>query len=112
MINLNIVIGLFALAAIIGLTILIKVLKGQETSKPAVFAHGGLAAVALVLLVIYYIDNPEGLFVPLILFVIAALGGFYLFFQDITKQAIPKPVALIHAGAAVAAFVWLLLMII
>lgn len=108
MINLNLILILFAVAALIGLTILVKVLKNEPTSKPAVFAHGGFAAVALVLLLLYYLDNPEGLLIPLVLFVIAALGGFFQFFKDWTKQEIPKSIAFIHAGAAVAAFVLLL----
>ncbi|MEO9805038.1 MAG: hypothetical protein ABJF04_17405 [Reichenbachiella sp.] len=103
------IIILFALAAVIGLTILMKVLKGATTSKPAVYAHGALAAIGLVLLIVYYMSNPGGLMVPLILFVVAALGGFLLFAKDIGGKTVPKPLALIHAGAAVVAFLLLLM---
>ncbi len=86
-------------------------MKSEKTSKPVVFAHGGIAAIALVLLILYYIDNPAGLLVPLILFIAAALGGFFLFFRDINKKEIPKSLAFIHAGAAVTAFIFLLLIV-
>jgi len=103
------IIILFALAAIFGVLILLKVLKGKETPKPAVFIHGGLAAVALVLLIIYAMgDMSNAPIISLSLFVIAALGGFILFVRDMTKKKLPIPLALVHAGAAVVAFVLLL----
>jgi hypothetical protein len=45
----------------------------------------------------------------LVIFVIAALGGFYLFSFHLRSQVLPSPVVLIHGGAAVLAFVLLLL---
>lgn len=109
MLNIYLIIVLFGTAAIIGVTLLLKVVKNEATSKPAVFAHGGLAALGLVLLFIYYLNSPAGLLVPLVLFVLAAFGGFVLFFKDWTKQVIPNSVAFIHAGVAVAGFILLLL---
>ena len=104
-----IIIGLFAIAAVFGLILLSKVLKGSETPKPVVYLHGGFAAVALVLLIINAVNDPANApIISLILFVIAALGGFILFAKDISKKKIPVPLALIHAGAAVVAFVLLL----
>jgi hypothetical protein len=41
--------------------------------------------------------------------VIAALGGFYLFSFHLRSQMLPSAVVLIHGGAAVLAFVLLLL---
>ena len=42
------------------------------------------------------------------LFVIAALGGFYLFSHQLRERRLPSGVVLIHGGAAVAAFLLLL----
>jgi hypothetical protein len=103
------IILLFAAAAVFGLTLLVPVLQGKTPSRPFVFIHGGLAATALVLLLLQFFK--EGTTVPqisVILFVVAALGGFVLFANDLQKKPIPKGLALVHAGAAVAAFLILL----
>ncbi len=103
------IILLFAVAAVFGLTLLVPVLQGKTPSRPFVFAHGGIAAVALVMLLMQFMK--EGSTVPqiaVILFVVAALGGFVLFARDLQKQPIPKVLALVHAGAAVVAFLILL----
>lgn len=107
MINLALI--LFALAAVVGLAVFLRVIKGEPTSRPAVLAHGGIAAAALVLLIVYYLSNPAGLTISLVLFIVAALGGFVMFGRDVSGKSIPKPLAFIHAGAAVLAFVLLLM---
>ena len=99
------IIALFAVAAVFGITLLIPVLQGKNPSRTFVFIHGGIAAVALVMLLLQYFK--EGSTVPqisLILFVVAALGGFVLFARDLQAKPIPKGLALIHAAAAVVAF--------
>lgn len=104
------IIILFALAAVLGLIIAAAIFSGKETPKPAVYAHGAVAAVGLVLLIVYALQNPANYpQVSLIIFVIAALGGFYLFSNDIRKKPGPKAVVVIHALAAVTAFTLLLL---
>jgi len=107
------IILLFAIAAVFGISLIIPVLGGKTPSRPLVFAHGGIAAFALVLLLLQFFK--EGSTVPqwsVILFVVAALGGFILFAIDFQKKSIPKGLALIHAGAAVAAFLILLFSVI
>ena len=47
--------------------------------------------------------------IALVLFVVAALGGFTLIAIHLRKKIIPAPIVLIHALVAVAAFVVLLL---
>jgi hypothetical protein len=67
----------------------------------------------LVLLLLQFFK--EGSTVPqwsVVLFVVAALGGFILFANDFQKKPIPKGLALIHAGAAAAAFLILLFSVI
>lgn len=107
---LNTTIVLFALAAVFGLLLLLKVLKGESTSKVIVFIHGALSATGLGLLIVYVINNYEGgPILSLGLFIVAALGGFVLFVLDLSKKTIPKVLALVHAGAAVVAFLLLLM---
>ena len=103
------IILLFAVAAVFGLTLLVPVLQGQTPKRAFVFIHGGIAAIALVMLLLEFMT--EGNTVPqisVILFVAAALGGFFLFARDMQKKPIPKGLALVHAGAAVIAFLILL----
>jgi len=101
---------LFALAAVLGLVLITKVFRGEETPRPVVYAHGASAAIALVLLIIGYLNRGDSLLMTTVLiFVVAALGGFTLFAQDIRDRELPKWLAVIHALAAVTGFVLLLI---
>ena len=101
------------MAAIIGLVILKNWLTSANTSRTVVYAHGIVAAVALVLLLVQVLRNPaNNLRTSLILFVIAALGGFYMFFRDLKGKFSPIWLAVTHALLAVGGFVVLLLMVI
>ena len=102
------IILLFAAAAVLGLIVLVPVLKGSPHSRPAAIAHGLAAAVALVLLLVQYLNGATKHQLSVILFVVAALGGFVLFVRDLQKKSLPKGLALIHAGIAVAAFLLLI----
>ena len=46
-------IALFAVSAVLGLTILVKWLTKKDASKGVIYSHGIVAAVALVLLIVY-----------------------------------------------------------
>ena len=108
----NISIALFALSAVLGMTILVKWLTKKEASKAVIYSHGLVAATALVLLVVYAIQNPENFpQTSIVLFVIAALGGFYMFIRDIQKKASPLAIAFIHALLAVTGLITLLLFV-
>lgn len=100
---------LFALAAVLGLVLITKVFKEEETPKAVVLSHGAAAAVGLVLLIIAYMNQGGSwLMTSLLVFVVAALGGFVLFGRDITDKSVPKWLAVVHALAAVTAFALLL----
>lgn len=100
---------LFALAAVLGLILLTKVLKDENTPKTVVYSHGAAAAIALVLLIIAYMNQGDTLLmISVLIFVVAALGGFVLFAKDLGQKTIPKWLAVVHALAAVTAFVLLL----
>ena len=104
------IIGLFALAAVLGLVIATAIFtKNPSTPKGAVYAHGIAAAAALVLLIVYAVNNPENYpKISIILFVVAALGGLVLFINDMKKKPGPSGLVIVHALAAVIAFILLL----
>ncbi len=104
--------ALFALSAVLGLSILIKWLTSKDASKGVIYSHGIVSGFALLLLVAYIIQNPDHFpMAALILFVLAALAGFYMFIRDLYKKMSPMAVAYIHAGLAVAGFVSLLIFV-
>jgi hypothetical protein len=106
-------ITLFALSAIFGLLILIKWLTKKEASRTVIYSHGIVAAVALVLLIVYSASNPNDFpLASLILFGVAALAGFYMFFNDLAQKPSPIALAIIHALVAVFGVVTLLYFVI
>jgi len=108
----NVAIALFALSAILGMTILIKWLTKKNASKAVIYSHGLVAATALVLIVVYAIQNPENFpLTSIVLFVLSALGGFYMFIRDLQMKASPLAIAFIHALLAVTGLVTLLLFV-
>ncbi|KTC65825.1 Uncharacterised protein (plasmid) [Legionella adelaidensis] len=103
---------LFAIAALLGAFLASKVLRNKETPKAVAFIHGGVAAVALIILILAALMVPamgKGIVVAsIILFAIVAMGGFFLIYKDLTAQEIPKPVVLVHGSFAVLSFILLL----
>jgi hypothetical protein len=107
------IIALFAIAAVIGLIVLKNWLTGQETARTTVYAHGIFAAIGLVFLIVYYFQNGvKTLQTSIILFVVAALAGFYMFFRDLKGKMSPVWLAVVHGLVAVAGFLLIVLMII
>src|SRR5689334_637359 len=105
-------IGLFGLAAVIGLIILKNWLTSANTSRTVVYAHGVFAAVGLILLLVQTLRNPSSnLKTSLILFLIATIGGFYMFFHDLKGKFSPTWLAIIHALIALSGFIFLLLLV-
>ena len=103
------IILLFSIAAGFGIVLLVPILQDKSPSRPFVFIHGGIAATALVMLLLrFFKENASVPSLSVILFVIAAIGGLVLFARDMQNKALPKGLALIHAGAAVVALLILL----
>jgi hypothetical protein len=105
-------VGLFALAAIVGLYM--GVLHSKGRTPPPVLAavlHGILAVSAVVVLLLGVMQVGTGataVSVALGLFVIAALGGLYLVSFHFRGKPLPGGVIVIHGMVAVIAFVILL----
>jgi hypothetical protein len=105
-------IALFALAAVLGLTMLIKWLKKEDAPRGVALIHGMLGATALVILIVYAVAHPEqSPRISIILFIIAALGGIYMFLRDVMKKTPIIPLAFLHALLAVSGFVTLLMFV-
>jgi hypothetical protein len=103
-------IGLFAVSAVLGLTILVKWLTSKDATMGVKYAHGIFAAIALVLLIVFAAKNPDHFpLVSLVLFIVTALAGFYMFVRDLNKKESPMAIAVIHALVAVCGVVALLL---
>ncbi|MCP0913234.1 MULTISPECIES: hypothetical protein [Legionella] len=98
----------FALAASLGIFLLSYVLQGKNTPKGVAIIHGFFAATGIVLLIVYSFFY-QGPLAALTVFILAALGGFVLFYKDITGGNIPKAFALGHGSIAVIGFILLIL---
>src|SRR5215204_3425216 len=97
-------IGFFALAAILGMILLSYILKNKNTPKGVAFTHGFMAAMGIILLLIYsFMHRPRPL-ESLILFIIAATGGLMLIYRDITGKSLPKWFAITHGLIAILGF--------
>jgi hypothetical protein len=105
------IVVLFAIAAVIGLTMAVAAFQGRLPPVPSAVLHGLLAASALVLLLIAVLSQgPAGPAAwALGLFVIAALGGLTLAFGfHARKKHLPKGLVAGHALIGVIGFVLLL----
>ncbi len=102
---------LFALAALAGIILAALHLKTKGAPIPLAVIHGLLAAAGLVLLIIGVTQMASaGLAgVALVIFVIAALGGFVLFAMHLKKKMLPSALIVVHGLVAVVAFVVLLI---
>jgi len=102
---------LFAIGALIGLTMALAAFKGQFPKVSSAVLHFVFAGTALVLLlvsvVIYKAAGPS--LWALCLFVLAALGGLMLAFGfHAKKKALPPAFVAVHALVAVIGFLILL----
>lgn len=99
--------ALFAVAALFGVYMIVRVFKGALPPWPAAILHGLFAATGLLLLL--YAAFASGAMLVTVaagLLLIAALGGFALIFH-LRKQAPPRALAGIHAFVAVSGFLCL-----
>jgi hypothetical protein len=95
---------LFAAAALGGIILAVLRLLGKPLPLPLALVHGAAAAAGLVALAVAVLGSGLHAKVPLLLFVVAALGGFVLFSFHLRRKDIPVPVMLVHAIVAVVAF--------
>ena len=104
-------VGLFAIAAIGGLTLAGMKFAGKELPIPLALLHGAFAAAGLVTLILNVVENRMNTLmnIALVLFVIVALGGFTLFALHLMKKKQPVLLIVAHGLGAVISFVMLLI---
>ena len=88
---LPIAVGLFAVAAVGGLTLAVLHFKKKSLPLPLALLHGLLGASGLVVLLVAILQGgtPAKAAYAIILFAVAAIGGFYLFSFHLRKKAFP-----------------------
>lgn len=103
----------FAVAALGGAVMATLHFRGKSWPRALTVLHGLFAATGLVLLIVAVVGNGgSGLATAsLVVFLVAALGGFYLVSHSLRSKPLPSPVVVIHALAAVTGFVLLLLVV-
>lgn len=104
-------IALFAVAAVFGLYLISRVFADRLPPLSAALLHGLFAASGLLILLYAAFLDPGAAPTPVLvaagLLVVAALGGFVLVGHHLRGKLPPKPLAGIHALAAVAGFLTL-----
>ena len=101
---------LFGVAALFGLYMIARIFGGQLPPWLPVILHGLFAASGLLILLYaaFIVGHaPGAVMAAAVLLLIAALGGFALFSFQLRGQVPPKPMAAIHALAAVIGFLTL-----
>ncbi|HEV7921674.1 MAG TPA: hypothetical protein VGR02_12870 [Thermoanaerobaculia bacterium] len=104
---------LFAVAALGGLTLAVLRFRNRPLPMPLALIHGAVAAIALVMLLVLAL-GPNGTRIERISlggFVVAALGGFFLFSYHVRKRPLPIAVVVIHGLVAVASFLALVMVV-
>jgi hypothetical protein len=101
---------LFAIAAIGGLTLAAMKFMGRKLPMPLALGHGLFAAAGLVTLILNVIRVRTNMLmdVSLLLFLVAAIGGFALFSLQLMKKRQPNMLIAAHGLGAVISFAILL----
>lgn len=101
---------LFALAALGGIGLTVMHLQNDDAPLGIAAVHGLLGAAGLVLLIWSVLQSAGGglLWTSVVLFVVAALGGFVLLTKHLRGDSLSPGLMYTHGGAAVVAFVLLL----
>lgn len=107
----NVAVILFALAAVAGVSMAVMHFRGITPPKPVLAVlHGLFAASGLVVLALAVIKIGAGgaAITALVLFLLAAIGGFSLLSFHLRGQALPGGLVVGHGLLAVAGFLTLL----
>ena len=101
---------LFATGAVGGIILATRHLQNKGAPIPLALLHGLLVASGLTVLAIAVRQmTPAGLAgVALVIYLVAALGGFVLFALHLQKKYLPPALIILHAFVAVSATVVLL----
>lgn len=92
------------MTAILGMYLLSLLLRNKHIPKGAAIIHGLFAVVGLILLITYCFGSQPDPLASIIVFSIAALGGFIMGYRDITGSEVPKWLGIVHGLTAIAGF--------
>ena len=99
----------FAVAAVGGVTLAILRFSNKKLPFPLALGHGAIAATGLVLLIAGVVSAARPMAtVALIVFLVAAVGGFTLISFHLRSKLLPIPLVIVHAAAAIIAFLLLI----
>jgi len=102
---LNVAAIVFAIAALGGIVLAAHVLRGKFAPWALSLLHAALGAAGIVLVLVTVIQGlPGNAALALGLFVVAALGGFFLASFHYRQQLPPAAVVVVHAVVALAGF--------
>jgi len=102
---LHVAVVVFAIAALGGIVLASQVLRGKFAPWALSLLHAALGAAGIVLVLITVIQGSRGsAALALGLFVVAALGGFFVASFHYRKQLPPSAVVVVHAVVALAGF--------
>jgi hypothetical protein len=102
---------LFGIAALGGLVMAVMRLKGRDYPPLALaLGHGLLAAGGLVVLLVEYLNGvlPGLGKIAFGIFLLVAIGGFFLFSFHLRKKPLPVPFILIHGIVGITGYGFLL----
>jgi hypothetical protein len=102
------IVALFAVAAVLGIILISFVLRDKTPPKALAILHGLLAATALVLLIVHTINDNRIYVTSIVIFVLAALGGFIMIAKHLSNKPLPKWLAVVHGLTAVTGYIALL----
>lgn len=104
----------FTAAAIVGVILASRVLRGVIAPWSMSFLHGSLGALGLLMIGFELLTGDEAplLITAFITLLIAAIGGFYLLSFHARKVIPKKTIVFIHATVAVLGFLLLVLVFI
>lgn len=92
---------IFAVAALGGLYMASRVFKNQMAPWAISLVHAGAGAIGLIVLVLAYLQGNAAALTPLVILVVAALGGFFLASFHLKNKLPPKAIVVVHALTAI-----------
>jgi FtsH-binding integral membrane protein len=102
---------IFIIAAILGGYLLTFILKEKRAPRKVAMIHGFVAAIGILLLVIYSIYGAHAPILSLVIFILTAIGGLSMMYLRSTKKNIPGWMAFGHGMVAIIGLATLIIFI-
>lgn len=83
-------IALFIFAIALGLFLLSYILANKNTPKGVALIHGSVAGIGVIGLIIYSFYSSFDFLISVGIFLLAAIGGLIMMYQDLTGKPLPK----------------------